>query len=153
MILQNQGNVFVPAYPKSIRELMGQNSILQMNGNSHRKLHYLISRFLRSPLLKSAITSHIQCSVTRCLSSWHHRPLVYVQDEVKNITFTILVRVLMSMPPGQELDALKREFEEFIKGLICLPIKFPGTRLYKSLKVIKLNVYLVGITMLYYLRS
>lgn len=41
----------------------------------------------------------------------------------------------MSIGPGEELNVLKREFEEFIKGLICLPIKLPGTRLYKSLKV------------------
>lgn len=43
----------------------------------------------------------------------------------------------MSIGPGDDLEFLKREFEEFIKGLICLPIKLPGTRLYKSLKVIK----------------
>lgn len=42
----------------------------------------------------------------------------------------------MSVDPGEDLEFMKREFEEFIKGLICLPIKFPGTRLYKSLKVI-----------------
>jgi len=42
----------------------------------------------------------------------------------------------MSIDPGEDLYNLEREFEEFIKGLICLPIKLPGTRLYKSLKVI-----------------
>lgn len=43
----------------------------------------------------------------------------------------------MSVGPGEDLNFLKREFEEFIKGLICIPIKLPGTRLYKSLKVKK----------------
>lgn len=51
------------------------------------------------------------------------------------ITFEVLVRVLMSLEPGEELDYFRREYMEFIKGLICIPIKFPGTRLYKSLKV------------------
>lgn len=51
------------------------------------------------------------------------------------MTFEILVKVLMSISPGEDLDIIKLEFEEFIKGLICIPIKFPGTRLYKSLKV------------------
>ena len=54
---------------------------------------------------------------------------------ISQITFEVLVKVLMSVGPGEDLNFLKREFEEFIKGLICLPIKFPGTRLYKSLKV------------------
>lgn len=53
------------------------------------------------------------------------------------ITFEILVNVLMSVGPGEDMDFLKREFGEFIKGLICIPIKFPGTRLYKSLQVNK----------------
>lgn len=45
----------------------------------------------------------------------------------------------MSVGPGEDLNFLKKEFEEFLKGLICLPIKFPGTRLYKSLKVTIIN--------------
>lgn len=133
VILQNQGSIFIPAYPKSIRELMGEHSILQMNGNMHRKLHALLGGFLRSPQFKARITRDIEHSVKQCLASWTHQP-IYVQDEVKKITFTILVKVLMSIDPGEDLYNLKREFEEFIKGLICLPIKLPGTRLYKSLK-------------------
>ncbi|XP_027921938.1 3-epi-6-deoxocathasterone 23-monooxygenase CYP90C1-like isoform X2 [Vigna unguiculata] len=133
VILQNQGNIFVPAYPKSVRELMGDYSILQMNGNMHRKIHSLLGGFLRSPQFKARITADIQHSVKQCFATWIHQP-IYVQDQVKKITFTILVKVLLSIGPGEDLDFLKREFEEFIKGLICLPLKFPGTRLYKSLK-------------------
>ncbi|KAK7346391.1 hypothetical protein VNO80_20909 [Phaseolus coccineus] len=133
VILQNQGNIFVPAYPKSVRELMGEYSILQMNGNMHRKIHSLLGGFLRSPQFKARITTDIQHSVKQCFATWTHQP-IYVQDQVKKITFTILVKVLLSIGPGEDLDFLKREFEEFIKGLICLPIKFPGTRLHKSLK-------------------
>lgn len=57
------------------------------------------------------------------------------------MTFEILVKVLMSISPGEDLDILKLEFEEFIKGLICIPVKFPGTRLYKSLKVKSFFLY------------
>ncbi|XP_022638447.1 3-epi-6-deoxocathasterone 23-monooxygenase isoform X2 [Vigna radiata var. radiata] len=133
VILQNHGNIFVPAYPKSVRELMGDYSILQMNGNMHRKIHSLLGGFLRSPQFKARITTDIQHSVKQCFATWTHQP-IYVQDQVKKITFTILVKVLLSIGPGEDLDFLKREFEEFIKGLICLPLKFPGTRLHKSLK-------------------
>ncbi|KAK0604420.1 hypothetical protein LWI29_015493 [Acer saccharum] len=135
VVLQNHGNTFVPAYPKSIRELLGKSSILQINGNLQRRLHALLGGFLRSPQLKSRITKDIENSVKLTLSSWRHmNNLVYVQEETKKITFQILVKVLMSIGPGDDLNSLKKEFEEFIKGLICLPIKLPGTRLYKSLK-------------------
>ncbi|AEE86649.1 3-epi-6-deoxocathasterone 23-monooxygenase CYP90C1 [Arabidopsis thaliana] len=134
VVLQNHGNTFVPAYPKSITELLGENSILSINGPHQKRLHTLIGAFLRSPHLKDRITRDIEASVVLTLASWAQLPLVHVQDEIKKMTFEILVKVLMSTSPGEDMNILKLEFEEFIKGLICIPIKFPGTRLYKSLK-------------------
>lgn len=63
---------------------------------------------------------------------------VWIFFLVPQITFEVLVKMLISIGPGGDLDDLKRDFEEFIKGLICVPIRVPGTRLYKSLKVIEL---------------
>ncbi|CAN8328018.1 unnamed protein product [Cochlearia groenlandica] len=134
VILQNHGNTFIPAYPKSITELLGENSILSINGSQQKRLHTLIGAFLRSPHLKERITRDIEASVGLTLDSWSQVSLVHVQDEIKKMTFEILVKVLMSISPGEDLDILKLEFEKFIKGLICIPIKFPGTTLYNSLK-------------------
>ncbi|KAJ9172723.1 hypothetical protein P3X46_015933 [Hevea brasiliensis] len=134
VVLQNHGNVFIPAYPKTVRDLLGEFSILQMNGNLHKKLHALIGGFLRSPQFKSRITKDIENAVKLTLSSWQDLDIILVQEETKKITFQVLVKVLMSVGPGHDLEFLKKEFEEFIKALICLPVKFPGTRLYKSLK-------------------
>ncbi|KAI3461947.1 hypothetical protein Pfo_018610 [Paulownia fortunei] len=138
MILQNHGSAFIPCYPKSITELLGKSSILQINGPLHKKLHTLIGVFLKSPRLKARITRDIEKAVRLSTSTWTNKSCyVYLQDETKKITFEILVRVLLSVGPGEEMNLLKREFEEFIKGLICLPIKLPGTRLHKSLKAKK----------------
>ncbi|KAG2696312.1 hypothetical protein I3843_07G052800 [Carya illinoinensis] len=134
VILQNHGSTFIPAYPKSITELFGKNSILQINGTLQKRVHALIGGFLRSPQLKARITKEIEHSVKFTLSTWKDMHEIYVQDETKKITFEVLVEALMSIGPGEDMKFLKREFEEFLKGLICIPIKFPGTRLYKSLK-------------------
>ncbi|XP_065858485.1 3-epi-6-deoxocathasterone 23-monooxygenase CYP90C1 [Euphorbia lathyris] len=134
VVLRNHGNLFIPAYPKSVRELFGEFSILQMNGILQKKLHSLIAGFLRSPLLKSTITKDIQNSVIYTLASWKNIKPLLIQQETKKITFRVLVKALMGIGPGDDLDFFEREFEVFIKGLICLPIKLPGTTLYKSLK-------------------
>ncbi|CAN7016159.1 hypothetical protein IGI04_013886 [Brassica rapa subsp. trilocularis] len=134
VVLQNHGNTFVPAYPKSITELLGENSILSINGPHQKRLHTIIGAFFRSPHLKERITRDIEASVGLTLDSWAQLPVVHVQDEIKKMTFEILVKLLMSISRGEDLEILKLEFEEFIKGLICIPINFPGTRLYKSLK-------------------
>ncbi|XP_034682764.1 3-epi-6-deoxocathasterone 23-monooxygenase CYP90C1 isoform X1 [Vitis riparia] len=134
VVLQNIGNIFIPAYPQTITEILGESSILQMNGSLQKRVHALLGGFLRSPQLKARITRDIERYVKLTLDSWKDQHIVYVQDEVRKITFDVLVRVLVSITPGEDLNFMKREFAEVIKGLICLPIKLPGTRLYKSLK-------------------
>nr|XP_017248851.1 PREDICTED: 3-epi-6-deoxocathasterone 23-monooxygenase isoform X1 [Daucus carota subsp. sativus] len=137
-VLQNHGNVFIPSYPKSVTELLGKSSILQTNGPLQKRLHSLIGGYFRSPQFKSRIAREIEDYVKVSLSTWEHKKLpILVQDETKQITFEILVKVLMSVGPGEDMEFLKREFQEFIKGIICIPIKFPGTRLYKSLQAKK----------------
>ncbi|KAL0543383.1 hypothetical protein IC582_018479 [Cucumis melo] len=144
VILQNHGNIFTPAYPKSITELLGTYSILRMKGNVQRRLHTIIGAFLRSPQLKAQITKDIQNTVQLRLANWNNNSPLHFQTEAKQITFEVLVKVLMSVGPGKELETLKREFEEFIKALICIPIKLPGTRLYKSLKAREKLLKIVG---------
>ncbi|EPS63981.1 hypothetical protein M569_10797, partial [Genlisea aurea] len=139
MILQNHGDVFAPCYPKSITELLGNSSMLQMNGPSHKRMHTLITAFLKSPQLKLRITREIESLVRFSLSAWRDRSSsrVCIQDETKKITFEILVKVLLGIDSSREIKEMKLEFEELIKGLICLPIKLPGTRLYRSLQAKK----------------
>ncbi|KAI5684142.1 hypothetical protein M9H77_05370 [Catharanthus roseus] len=136
VILQNHGNSFISHYPKSITELMGKVSLLYINGPLQKRIHALIGGFLRSPQFKAKITKEVERSVQFALSSWiqYQGNLVYLQEESKKISFEVMVRALMSVCPGEELNFLRGQFEEYSKGLISLPIKLPGTRLYKSLK-------------------
>ena len=52
------------------------------------------------------------------------------------MVFHILVRGLIGLEAGPEMQQLKQQFQEFIVGLMSLPIKLPGTRLYRSLQVL-----------------
>lgn len=94
VVLQNHGNTFVPAYPKSIRLLLGPSSILQMNGNLQKRVHALIAGFLRSPQLKTSITTNIENSVRQTLGSWQHMQPVHVQQETKKVYSKVLVLLI-----------------------------------------------------------
>ncbi|RAL52542.1 hypothetical protein DM860_017236 [Cuscuta australis] len=135
-ILLNPANAFVPSYPKSVTDLFGANSILQMTGSLHKRLHAAVGGYLKSPPNKARFAAEVERTVRRSLSSWaeEHRNFVYVQDHAKQIAFEVLVKVLMSVEPGEDLDFMRAQFEEFMKGLVCIPINLPGTTLYKSLK-------------------
>lgn len=99
VILQNHGNTFVPAYPKTIRELLGENSILQTNGSLQKRIHALIGGFLRSPQLKSHIVRDIESSVKLTLASWGVKGgSILFQEEIKKVCLTLSLYLHLFMP-------------------------------------------------------
>ncbi|KAG0517316.1 hypothetical protein BDA96_09G078700 [Sorghum bicolor] len=149
-VLQADASAFVPWYPRSLMELMGQSSILVLGGGLQRRVHGLAGAFFKSPQLKAQVTADMQRRVGRAMDVWsrrHHRsmssngcggaPPVRVQDEAKSIVFEILVRALIGIEEGDEMQYLRQQFQEFIAGLISLPVKLPGCQLYRSLRAKK----------------
>lgn len=56
----------------------------------------------------------------------------------------MLAKALTSLDPGdEEMELLKKHFQEFIAGLMSLPLTFPGTQLYRSLQAKKKMVKLI----------
>lgn len=85
MILQNDGSMFVPYYPKSVALLFGESSILKLNGNLHRRVHGLIGSFFKSHQTKARIARDIEECVQLSIGNWKDGQLVYIQDETKNV--------------------------------------------------------------------
>ncbi|KAG7997567.1 hypothetical protein I3843_01G217500 [Carya illinoinensis] len=142
-VLQSDAKAFVPSYPKSLTELMGKSSILLINGSLQRRIHGLIGAFFKSPHLKAQITRDMQKYVQESMANWKDDHPIYIQDEAKNIAFQVLVKALISLDPGEEMELLKKQFQEFISGLMSLPINIPGTTLYGSLQAKKKMVSIV----------
>ncbi|KAL6865192.1 hypothetical protein ACP4OV_016343 [Aristida adscensionis] len=141
-VMQADASAFVPWYPRSLMELMGESSILVLGGALQRRVHGLAGAFFKSPHLKTQVTADMQRRVARAVDAWSlaaggAAAPVRVQDEAKSIVFEILAKALIGLEAGQEMQYLKQQFQEFIAGLISLPIKVPGTQLYKSLKAKK----------------
>lgn len=58
------------------------------------------------------------------------------------IAFQVLVKALISLDPGEEMEFLKKQFQEFISGLMSLPVNIPGSKLHRSLQArILTNLY------------
>ncbi|CAN1218077.1 3-epi-6-deoxocathasterone 23-monooxygenase CYP90D1 [Linum perenne] len=142
-ILQSDAKSFVPSYPKSLMELMGKSSILVINGSLQRRIHGLVGAFFKSPLLKAQITADMDKLVMESMANWSEDKPILIQDETKNIAFQVLVKALISLDQGHEMELLFKQFQEFILGLMSLPIKLPGTQLYRSLQAKKKMIKLV----------
>ncbi|KAG2595085.1 cytochrome P450 90D2-like isoform X2 [Panicum virgatum] len=139
-VLQSDARAFVPWYPRSLTELMGKSSILLINGSLQRRVHGLVGAFFKSPQLKAQVTAGMQRRLAPALAAWRAQgpgARVRIQDQAKAIVFEILVKGLIGLEAGPETQQLKQQFQEFIVGLMSLPIKLPGTRLYRSLQAKK----------------
>ncbi|GMP41587.1 hypothetical protein CsSME_00011634 [Camellia sinensis var. sinensis] len=142
-VLQSDGKAFVPSYPKSLTELMGKSSILLITRSLQRRIRGLIGSFFKSSYLKAQIPQDMHKYLQQSMKDWRDDHPIYIQDEAKNIAFQVLVKALVSMDPGDETEFLKKQFQEFMAGLISLPINIPGSRLHKSLQAKKKMVELV----------
>ncbi|XP_039810733.1 cytochrome P450 90D2-like isoform X1 [Panicum virgatum] len=140
-VLQSDARAFVPWYPRSLTELMGKSSILLINGSLQRRVHGLVGAFFKSPQLKAQVTAGMQRRLAPALAAWRAQgpgARIRIQDHAKaQIVFEILVKGLIGLEAGPETRQLKQQFQEFIVGLMSLPIKLPGTRLYRSLQAKK----------------
>lgn len=99
-ILQSDAKVFVPSYPKSLTVLMGESSILLINGNLQRRIHGLIGAFFKSQQLKAQITRDMHKYVQESMAKWRDDHLVYIQDETKNVCSVFLLSVSLSICPS-----------------------------------------------------
>lgn len=98
VVLQNDSRTFIPFYPKSVTKLMGEYSILQMNGDQHKRLHGLTGGFLKSPSLKVQITKDIERSVEFSIKSWKEKKQIYIQDETRQVISSILAPIYTLYP-------------------------------------------------------
>ncbi|KAL2493230.1 3-epi-6-deoxocathasterone 23-monooxygenase [Abeliophyllum distichum] len=143
IILQSDAKTFVPSYPKSLTELMGKSSILLISGSLQRRIHGLMGSFFKSSNLKAQITRDMHKYLLESTAKWTEDCPVYIQDETKNIAFQVLVKALIGLDPGHQMDLLKKQFQEFIGGLMSLPINLPGSQLYRSLQAKKKMVKMI----------
>lgn len=85
-VLQSDSRSFVPSYPRSLTELMGESSILVINGSLQRRVHGLIGAFFKSPAVKVTLAGDMQHYVTQTMAGWEDGQIVRIQDEAKNVT-------------------------------------------------------------------
>ena len=112
VVLLNQGNIFIPAYPKSVRELFGKSSILHTNGSPHKRMHALILGFLRSAPLKARVTKVFENSVKLALATWKDNNPIYVQNESKKVSIYIILSTLS--PKHIYYITLKTQFSLYL---------------------------------------
>ncbi|KAJ7543056.1 hypothetical protein O6H91_09G023500 [Diphasiastrum complanatum] len=132
-VLQNEGKYFRASYPKSFVDLLGKYSLLDIHGELHKRLHGLALSFVNSSKLKDYLMDDVERYVQSMLSTWQNR-VVYVQEEAKLMTFSLIAKQLLSFPPGERTQSLKNEYYRFVAGFFSMRISLPGTTYSKAIQ-------------------
>ncbi|KAJ0440051.1 putative cytochrome P450 [Helianthus annuus] len=134
-ILQNEGRLFECSYPRSIGGILGKWSMLVLVGDMHRDMRLISLNFLTNARLKTQLVKEVEKNTLWVLDSWQENSPFCAQDEAKKFTFNLMAKHIMSLDPGEpETERLKKEYVTFMKGVVSVPLNFPGTAYRKALK-------------------
>ncbi|CAI9275415.1 unnamed protein product [Lactuca saligna] len=130
--MSNEFKLVVSSWPTSSVELMGKNSIMEKQGDSHRCLRGIITSTLSItglqamvPRMCSSIQKHLQ-------KNWQHSEEISLYRSTKMLTFTIVLECLFGI--GIEPETLFGVFERVLEGVLSPPVNFPGSKFSRAKK-------------------
>ncbi|KAI3518657.1 hypothetical protein L1887_07464 [Cichorium endivia] len=131
----NENKLVAVWWPSSVRKLFGR-CLITIRGDEAKWMR----KMLLSYLGPDAFTSHYAATmdiVTRrhIEAHWQGKEEVNVFKTVKLFAFELACRLFMSLEDPNHIAKLGSMFNIFLKGIIELPIDFPGTRFYTSKKM------------------
>ncbi|KAI0525249.1 hypothetical protein KFK09_004642 [Dendrobium nobile] len=134
-ILLNDGKLFEQHGPKTLSHILGRTSMLVVNGDLHHHLRSLSLNFVGISKLKTLFLPDINRIVIQLMKDWKENTPFRMKEEACKVTFNVMVKNVLSMNPGVEgAEELRKLYMCFMKGLLALPVYFPGTAYWKALQ-------------------
>ncbi|KAJ6832409.1 cytochrome P450 90B2-like [Iris pallida] len=136
LMLTNEMKTFETEWPEHYKKLMGESSILILNGEEHRLLRNSVLNFFSFARLESHFLKDANEIATGIMSSWREGKVISALGASETYTLDFALKNVMGMRPGEpEVEQFRHDYHEFREGLLfALPINFPGTLYNKSLK-------------------
>ncbi|KAJ4973420.1 hypothetical protein NE237_006594 [Protea cynaroides] len=135
-ILQNEEKLFQCSYPKPILGILGEQCLLVVVGDVHKKLRSFALSFTNICKSRAEYLNSIDKLATSMMESWEGRnEVIMFCKEANKITFNLMVKQILSLEPEDpRTSILLKDFLTFMKGLVSLPLYVPGTSYAKAVK-------------------
>jgi len=116
-----------------VQELFGGRSLPLLDGDDHAaRKRIVLGAFTRDAL--AAYLAIIQSTIERYFATWSHAGEIRWLDEMKRLAIEIICTTIVGIPPGTEMDQLRRDYDVLARGFATLPINLPGTPYRNALK-------------------
>lgn len=121
----NEFKLVISSWPSSSVQLMGENSIMEKQGEAHRLLRGVISATLGPAGLEAIVPKMCKSVKLHLEKNWHSSETISLYRSTKVLTFTIVFECLLGIvvEPG-----MLEMFERVLEGVFSPAISFPGSK-------------------------
>ncbi|KAG9132582.1 hypothetical protein Leryth_022176 [Lithospermum erythrorhizon] len=133
--LYSNENKFVRLWwPISVRKLLAPCLITKV-GEEAKVMRKMVSYFVSPDVITNNYLKIMDLVTQQHLKThWEGQEQVYVYPTLKLYTFELACRLFMSLEDPHHISKLSSLFKVFLKGLISIPLDFPGTRFHAARK-------------------
>ncbi|XP_059636118.1 taxane 10-beta-hydroxylase-like [Cornus florida] len=128
------GNTFATHQPTSIRRLIGDKNLMELDGDDHRRVRGALVSFLKPEVLKQYVGRMDEEVGQHLEMHWHGKQEVTVMPLMKTLTFNIICTLIFGIERGARRDTLIGLFQDMMEGILSVPINLPFTRFNHSLR-------------------
>ncbi|PWA49072.1 cytochrome P450 [Artemisia annua] len=141
--MSNEFKLVVSSWPTSSVELMGKNSIMEKQGDSHRCLRGIITSTVNISGLEAMVPRMCNSIQNHMEKNWQNQEEISLYRSTKMLTFTIVLECLFGI--GIETEKMFGVFERVLEGVLSPPINFPGTKFSRAKKArSEIEMVLIG---------
>ncbi|XP_077235932.1 beta-amyrin 28-monooxygenase-like [Tasmannia lanceolata] len=132
-LFSNENKLVVTWWPTSVQKLF-PSSILTSTGDQGKQSRRLLTAFLKPEALQRYVGTMDEVVEGHMKSEWEGKGEVKAFHLIKASTFALACYLFASIEDPDQVLKLFKEFNILLKGIMQLPLNFPGTRFYRSKK-------------------
>ncbi|KAI3430061.1 uncharacterized protein J3R85_008349 [Psidium guajava] len=115
------------------QQVLGPTSLLQTNGEEHKRLRRLIAEPLSIDGMKKYF-QFINAQAIETLDHWRGREIL-VLEEASTFTLKVIGHMIMSLEPkGEEQEKFRSNFKIMSSSFASLPFNVPGTAFHRGIQ-------------------
>eukprot|EP00250_Pteridium_aquilinum_P026289 c32795_g1_i1 orf=258-1730(+) len=133
-ICQHEYKLFRSSYPRSFISILGENNVLALPKELHKKVRGALLSTFASSLRNKDYIKDVSTTIGRTLKQWDGK-VICAQEELAKMAYVVAAKKLLGLHEHDwECQILQTLYFELIKGLISIPINFPGMAYHKSMR-------------------
>lgn len=132
-LFSNDGKLTVPWWPRSVQNIL-RNSFLTSVTHDAKSTRRLLTTFLKPEALQRYVRIMDAVAQQHIRTEWEGRTEVKAFSLVKSYTFALSCLLFANIQEPDCILKLQHQFEIMAKGLVQIPLNFPGTPYYRAIR-------------------